>query len=173
MLVVNAHAPSKQGVLCEWIKVCHFALDLPFSRLTCIISCQLHQISLMLECVYIQPTWMSLAHHSHTDQIFFYIPAFTSIPTSVNATLGSTATFNCSATAGALTWLVNGSLLLQLNIPDITTSNIGRLSFLHVPATEEYNNTNMTCVVFTLNHRETEDLFSDPAILRVQGTFGM
>ena len=127
----------------------------------------------MLECVYIQPTWMSLAQHSHTDQNFFYIPEFVTTPTSVNATLGSTATFNCSATAGVITWLINGLLLSQLNRPDITTSGVGSVFSLQVPATEEYNNTIVTCVVFTLNHRELEDLFSDPAVLRVQGMFGM
>jgi len=104
---------------------------------------------------------------------FFYIPGFTSTPTSVNATLGSTATFNCSATAGVLTWLINGSLLLQLNKPDITISSVGSVFSLHVPATEEYNNTTVTCEVITFNHRELEELFSDPAILRLQGVFGM
>ena len=86
----------------------------------------------------------------------------------MNATLGSTATFNCSATIGAVGWLVNGSLLTELNIQDITTSSIGRKYFLHVPALEEYNNTVVRCVVVI---RGGDTLYSDPVILKVQGMF--
>ena len=99
---------------------------------------------------------------------FFYIPAFVSTPTSVNAVLGSTATFNCSATTGFVSWIVNGTPFTQLNTPNITTTNNGRT--LHVKAKKEFNNTNVTCAVLTLDHRESDDLFSDPAYLRVQGT---
>ena len=100
----------------------------------------------------------------------FYL-AFVSTPTSVNATLGSTATFNCSATAGAVDWMVNGSLLTQLNT-DITTSSVGPTFCLHIPATEKYNNTNVICRLAILGENG-DDLYSDPVVLRVQGMFSM
>ena len=98
-------------------------------------------------------------------------PGFVITPTSVNATLGFTTTFHCSTTTGMVTWLVNGSS--ALNRPDITINNGGGMLHLHVPATEEYNNTNVTCVVFFFVGMESEHLFSAPAVLRVQGMFGM
>ena len=96
------------------------------------------------------------------------LPGFVLTPTSVNAILGTTATFNCRATTGQCAWLVNGSLLSDLNTPDITTSSIGNTFFLHVPATEEYNNTNVTCVAPILGG---DDQYSGPVVLRVQGMF--
>ena len=51
-----------------------------------------------------KPTWKSLT----LTWSFIYMAEFVITPTSVNATLGSTATFSCSATAGHLTWIVNG-----------------------------------------------------------------
>ena len=97
-----------------------------------------------------------------------YLLGFVLTPTSVNAIRGSTATFNCSATTGQCAWLVNGSLLSQLTRPDITTSSIGNTFFLHVPATEEYNNTNVTCIAAILGG---DNLYSGPVVLRVQGMF--
>ena len=105
---------------------------------------------------------------------FCFYSAFVSTPTSVNATLGSTATFNCSATTGAVGWMVNGSLLTQLNTDntDIRTSSAGPTFCLHIPATEKYNNTNVTCAVAILGENG-DDLYSDPVVLRVQGMFCM
>ena len=97
-----------------------------------------------------------------------YTPGFVTTPTSVNATLGSTATFNCNVTTSQPGWLVNGSPLSQLNTPDITTSSAGRIYSLHVPATAEYNNTNVTCVLAILDE---QNLYSDPVVLRVQDMF--
>ena len=94
------------------------------------------------------------------------IPAFISTPTSVNVTLGSTATFNCSATTGTPAWMVNGTLLTELLAPDIHASQVGHAFFLNVPAEEKYNNTNVTCAVAILGG---DDLYSDPVVLRVQG----
>ena len=62
---------------------------------------------------------LSMLSVYYTDIV--YVAEFVSTPTSVNATLGSTATFNCSAT-GIFYWIVNGSLLTELNQSDITTS---------------------------------------------------
>ena len=109
----------------------------------------------------------SLTLCSHSDLIF-YISAFLSTPTSVNATLGSTATFNCSVNATRVRyfWLVNGSPLSQLNQSDISSIKDGRTHLLQVPATEEYNNTVVECEVII---RDLQT--SDPAVLRVQGMF--
>ena len=92
--------------------------------------------------------------------------AFVSTPSSVNVTLGSTATFNCSATTGAVVWIVNGSLLPELTAPDITVSQVGQKFFLHIPATEQNNNTVLRCVLVILGG---DVLYSDPVVLRVQG----
>ena len=40
---------------------------------------------------------------------------------------------------------------------------------MNVLATEEFNNANVTCASLTLDHSESNDQFSDPAVLRVQG----
>ena len=100
--------------------------------------------------------------------MFVYISEFVSTPTSVNATLGSTATFNCSATTGVIVWLVNGSELRQILASDIRASQVGRTFFLHIPATEEYNNTVVQCALVILGG---DDLYSDPVVLKVQGMF--
>ena len=92
--------------------------------------------------------------------------AFVSTPSSVNATLGSTAIFNCSPTTGVVGWIVNGSLLSELNTPDITAIHVGSTFFLDIPATEQYNNTNVTCAVAILGG---DNLYSDPVVLKVQG----
>ena len=99
---------------------------------------------------------------------FFYkaIPEFVTTPTSFNATLGSVATFNCSATTGSVGWIVNGSLLSHQITPDIRASGGGTTSSLHVPAIEKYNNMNVTCIVFTRRH---DHLLSGPVVLRIQG----
>ena len=93
---------------------------------------------------------------------------------SVNATLGSTATFNCSSNSSVATfvWLVNGSLLAGLNTPDITAHQGGRTSFLHIPARVEYNNTSVVCQL-TIRDSVRSTEFSDPAVLRVQGMFNL
>ena len=97
---------------------------------------------------------------------FFYIPGFVLIPTSVNATLGSTATFNCNATAGFVGWIVNGSHPSHRTTPDIRAIIVGSTSSLHVPAIEKYNNMNVTCIIFTRRH---DQLLSGPVFLRIQG----
>ena len=98
---------------------------------------------------------------------FVYIAEFVSTPTSVNATMGCTATFNCSVTTGVVAWEINGSLLSDISKPDITASQVGRTFFLHVPATEEYNNTVVQCAVAILGGGD--DLYSDQVVLKVQG----
>ena len=107
--------------------------------------------------------------YSHTDLVFIYIPAFVTTPASVNATLGSTATFNCSITTGTISWMVNGSLLTELNTHDIAISSVGSTFSLHLQATEEYNNTLVVCEV--LIRVPLSIATSDPAVLRVQGMF--
>ena len=105
-----------------------------------------------------------------------YIAAFVSTPMSVNATWGSIQlpSCNCSSndSTGTFAWLFNGSLLGQLNTPDVTAQQVGRTSFLHILAKEEYNNTSVVCELTVRDPvRSTE--FSDPAVLKVQGMFYM
>ena len=54
-----------------------------------------------------------------------------------------------------------------MNTSNIRTSNNGRI--LQILATEEFNDANIACAVLTLDHSQSEDLFSEPAVLRVQG----
>ena len=99
---------------------------------------------------------------------FFYIvtPQFVTKPTSVNVTLGSIATFSCSVNTGRVIWQVNGSQLSELNEPDISETLAQNILFLHIPATEECNNTVVVCSAAII---VGEDVYSDPAVLRVQG----
>ena len=101
--------------------------------------------------------------------VLVYIPDFVSTPTSVNATLGSTATFNCSANATrvAYVWLVNGFLLTELN-GGITTYQDENTSFLRIPAREEYSNASVVCEL-TIRDSVRSFVLSDPAVLKVQG----
>ena len=94
-----------------------------------------------------------------------------STPTSVNATLGSTATFNCSsnATRATFAWLVNGSPLSELN-NGITAHQDGKSHSLHIPAREENNNTSVVCELI-IRDSVLSLVVSDPAVLRVQGMF--
>ena len=101
--------------------------------------------------------------------LYISIPEFVTTPTSFNATLGSTATFNCSVSSGSVGWIINGSLLSHQITPDITTSGGGTTSSLHVPAIEKYNNMTVTCIIFTIRHDLSEELLSGPVVLRIQG----
>ena len=103
---------------------------------------------------------------------FCFYSAFVSNPTSVNATPGSTVTFNCSATAGAVGVMVNGSLLTQLNTDntDIRTRSVGPTFCLHIldTCTWKYSNTNVIRALAILGENGN-DLYCDPVVLRVQG----
>jgi len=93
-----------------------------------------------------------------------HVAEFIITPTSVNATLGSTANFTCSSTRGFIGWIINGSTFEELDRADITVGPIG--TYLYIPTTEEYNNTNIICSVAI---RGVGVLDSDPVVLRVQG----
>ena len=123
------------------------------------------ELAMYMACVY--PTQMKMKACSTVFWlgVFVYISDFVNTPTSINATLGYTATFNCSSTTGLIGWLVNGSLLTDIST-NITAHLVGRISFLLVPATKEYNNTNVTCALAILGG---DDKYSDPVILMVQG----
>ena len=100
--------------------------------------------------------------------VFVYISEFVSTPTSINATLGSTATFSCSVTTGAIVWVFNESQLSELLVSDIKASQVGDTFFLHVPAKVEYNNSVVTCILVILGG---DDLYCDEVLLMVQGTY--
>ena len=87
----------------------------------------------------------------------------------MNAILGSTAVFSCSATGGTIDWMINQMLLSELGSSDVLATSRGSMFFLQVPATEEYNNTVVVCEVVIRDPLSVET--SDPAVLRVQGMF--
>ena len=91
------------------------------------------------------------------------------IPTSVNATVGSNATFNCSTNATGVTfeWLVNGSVLADQN-GGITAQQHGKSRSLHIPAREEFNNTLVVCELIIRDPVLSAES-SAPAVLKVQG----
>ena len=94
------------------------------------------------------------------------VPKFNITPTSVNATLGSNATFNCSVKAGVVVWIFNGSQLSQLNLGDIRAYQVQNIFCLMVPAIVKYNNTEVVC---SATIAQGNDTYSDPVILRIQG----
>ena len=98
---------------------------------------------------------------------------FVSTPMSVNATLGTIATFNCStnATRFSIVWLVNGSLLTELN-DGITAQQVRKYHFLDIPAREEYNNISVVCQLIIRDSVLSAES-SAPAVLKVQGMFCM
>lgn len=101
--------------------------------------------------------------------LFHFLCALSEIistPTSVNATLGSTANFSCSITTGTVAWILNGSILSEINAPDITAEQVENKGVLYIPATEEYNNTVVECALAILGG---DDLYSDQVVLKVQG----
>ena len=103
------------------------------------------------------------------QQCFVYISGFVSTPKSVNATLGSTATFNCSTNASGVTfeWHVNGSVLTDLN-GGITAQQHGKAYSLCIPAREKYNNTIVVCELIIRDPVLSAET-SAPAVLKVQG----
>ena len=118
-------------------------------------------------------TKLSISQCSQCITDFVCIAAFVNSPMSVNATLGSTATFNCSSNSSVATfvWLVNGSVLTGLS-GGITARQDGRTSFLHIPAREENNNTFVVCELY-IRYPVRSVVLSDPAVLRVQGMFNL
>jgi len=96
--------------------------------------------------------------------------SFIITPISVNATLGSIATFSCSVSRGLVGWTVNGLELRDLNSTDITANTTGETSNLYIPATREYNNSNVTCYNAI---RGVGFLESEPAVLQVQDITGL
>jgi hypothetical protein len=76
------------------------------------------------------------------------------------STLGGRASFTCVPLNGAaLTWLVNGSLVDNLNLRNVTTiyhtGGIRVLEFADIPV--EYNSTNITCVASSNSMNATLD----------------
>jgi len=117
----------------------------------------------MDECLHVASCMVML-----TYCILDHISAFIITPTSVNATLGSAATFSCGTGGGHPVWTVVGFTLLELESTNITARTTGSTSTLHIPATEKYNNTIVICSV-AIRGVGFQD--SDPAVLQVQGTY--
>ena len=98
-----------------------------------------------------------------------FAASITEEPTSVNAALNSFAEFKCSATGLSVLWFLNGEPAIQEGGITIDNSHLtggGIEGTLTIPASEEYNNTEIVCRV------ENTDLtheFTQPATLVVQG----
>ena len=98
-----------------------------------------------------------------------FAASITEEPTSVNAALNSFAEFKCSTTGLSVLWFLNGEPALQEGDIAVHTAHAiggGIEGTLTIPASEEYNNTEIVCRV------ENTDLtqeFTQPATLVVQG----
>ena len=95
------------------------------------------------------------------------------IPSSINASLGSTSHFKCTVQGGLPQWRINGSKLshiqslAQREISFTTTGVVGiRTSTLSIPASVENNNSAVQC---SINNGTTEVMFSPTVVLKVQG----
>ena len=93
-------------------------------------------------------------------------------PRPVNISLNSVAEFTCTAVANGFAWKANGQQLDNedevaiLNAPVNELLNI-RISTLRVLVTSTDNDTNITCVVVSLNPFTSDE--SDSVLLLVQG----
>lgn len=88
------------------------------------------------------------------------------MPTSVNATLGSTVQFHCEINSGILYWLLNGDEIWAASNQNRqaqaqTRNNV--VSTLTIPALQINDNLVIHCVIFSPR------TLSQPATLRVQG----
>jgi len=103
---------------------------------------------------------------------FFSVGNFVVTPMSMTVTTGSLSKFNCSASAEAVIFRVNGTAVNLLGNPDIETQDVPgmepRLQMLQIVAREEYNNTRVRCVALNLNP-VGGDAFSNETVLTIQG----
>lgn len=88
----------------------------------------------------------------------------------MTVTTGSVSKFNCSATAEAVSFRVNGTTVNLQGNPDIEILVLPemepRLHMLQIVANEEYNNTRVQCVA--LNAVGGNE-FSNETVLTIQG----
>ena len=85
------------------------------------------------------------------------------------------ASFSCETKDGSPTWMINGTVQEQVQIPamDLSSNNTitdsgSRLNYLTIRAKEEFNGTRIQCRV--VNPPNTPAL-SDNAFLMIQGIF--
>ena len=98
-------------------------------------------------------------------------------PIPVNASLGSTAEFNCTARGDAFTWLVDGKSAKFQNIADrgVRVSPIIDIApgiifaTLSISASNDNNNTQVQCIAVHLGSLVFDDS-SGPVTLLVQGS---
>ena len=97
------------------------------------------------------------------------------LPTSVNASMGSTAEFYCSCNSGhAIVWYIDQELVQEHNaerqINYRTTTRDGFfVSTLLVLASERNNNSRVECGVFEFGHGIIRPTNQEAAVLKVQG----
>ena len=104
-----------------------------------------------------------------------YYAGFVEIPSSINATLGSTSHFMCTVQGGLLQWRINGSKLSHIQSLDqreISYTTIGRgdlrTSTLSILASVENNNSAVQC---SIDNGTAEVIFSPTVVLKVQGMY--
>ena len=98
-----------------------------------------------------------------------FAASITEEPTSVNAALNSLAEFKCSTTGLSMLWFLNGEPAIQEGGITIDNSHLtggGVEGTLTIPASEEYNNTEIVCRV---ENTDLTDEFTQTATLVVQG----
>ena len=79
------------------------------------------------------------------------------------------ATFVCQyLSSDGLTWLVNGTPINKINLPDITISSSGTLRSLSIRTLLEYSGTTVVCVATFLDG--SPPIFTPPVTLLIQGT---
>ena len=97
---------------------------------------------------------------------------FIEVPSSINASLGSTSQFTCTVQGGLVQWHINGRDLSHISLArDISFTAIGKggswTSRLSILASAENNNSAVQCI---LNNGTNDVLFSPTVELKVQGT---
>ena len=99
--------------------------------------------------------------------IAFY-PGFIEIPSSINASLGTTSHFKCTVQGGLPQWRINGRKLSHISLTqrEISSTTTGRTSTLSILASIGNNNSAVQC---SIDNGTTEIIFSPTVELKVQG----
>ena len=108
---------------------------------------------------------------------YLYFLDFVEKPTSVNATQGSVAVFNCTGYSQSFHWLVNNRLpehdknlhrgLKKINITVDPGTNL-KIHLLLIPAEPKNNGVNIKCLIYNIS-QNSQAVISDLVYLHVQG----
>ena len=121
-------------------------------------------------------SWVLMYKFLITFSIFIYWQkihaGFIEIPSSINASLGSTSHFMCTVQGGLPQWRIDGRRLFQISLVqrEISSTTIGRgdirTSTLSILASVTNNNSAVQC---NINNGTAEVMFSPTVELKVQG----